>query len=53
MRSIARALHRSASTISREVRRNGGPAQYRATQSEQAAWVRAQRPKPCKLAGSA
>jgi IS30 family transposase len=52
LRSIARALQRSASTISREVRRNGGAAQYRATPSDQAAWDRAQRPKPCKLAGS-
>jgi IS30 family transposase len=52
LRSIARALRRSASTISREVGRNGGAAQYRATPSDQAAWDRAQRPKPCKLAGS-
>ena len=40
LRSIARSLKRSASTISREVRRNGGSAQYRATQSEAAAWER-------------
>ena len=52
LRSIARTLQRSASTVSREVRRNGGAAQYRATPSDQAAWDRAQRPKPCKLAGS-
>jgi IS30 family transposase len=52
LRSIARALRRSASTISREVGRNGGAAQYQATPSDQAAWDRAQRPKPCKLAGS-
>lgn len=52
LRTIARALRRSASTISREVGRNGGAAQYRATPSDQAAWDRAQRPKPCKLAGS-
>ena len=52
LRSIARTLQRSASTISREVRRNGGCAQYRAARSDQAAWDRAQRPKPCKLAGS-
>jgi hypothetical protein len=45
LRSIARSLKRSASTISREVRRNGGSAQYRATQSEAAAWERTQRPK--------
>jgi len=52
LRSIARSLKRSASTISREVRRNGGSAQYRATQSEAAAWERTQRPKRCKLAGN-
>ena len=52
LRSIARSLKRSASTISREVRRNGGSAQYRATQSEAAAWERTQRHKRCKLAGN-
>ena len=50
LRSIARTLGRSPSTISREVRRNGGPDRYRATRSDQAAWDRALRPKPCKLA---
>ncbi|MCP4380146.1 MAG: IS30 family transposase, partial [Hyphomicrobiales bacterium] len=38
------------STISREVRRNGGRIGYRATRSDQAAWDRALRPKRCKLA---
>ena len=52
LRSIARSLKRSASTISREVRRNGGSTQYRATQSEAAAWERTQRPMRCKLAGN-
>jgi len=52
LRAIARRLGRSPSTISREVRRNGGPARYRATASDQAAWDRALRPKPCKLACS-
>jgi IS30 family transposase len=52
LRSIARALQRSASTISREVQRNGGPAEYRAARSDQTAWERACRPKACKLAGS-
>ena len=46
------SLRRSASTISREVRRNGGARQYRAAQSDEAAWDRAQRPKRCKLAGN-
>jgi len=50
LRAIARQLGRSPSTISREVRRNGGSSGYRATASEQAAWDRSLRPKPCKLA---
>ena len=50
LRSIARTLGRSPSTVSREVRRNGGPDRYRAARSDQAAWDRALRPKPCKLA---
>ena len=52
LRSIARSLKRSASTISREVGRNGGAKQYRASLSDSAAWDRAHRPKPCKLAGN-
>jgi IS30 family transposase len=50
LRMIARQLGRAPSTISREVRRNGGVAGYRATASDQAAWNRALRPKKCKLA---
>jgi IS30 family transposase len=50
LRVIARQLGRAPSTISREVRRNGGAAGYRATASDQAAWNRALRPKICKLA---
>ena len=50
LRSIARQLRRSASTISREVKRNGGRDAYRAVRSDQAAWDRAHRPKLCKLA---
>lgn len=50
LRSIAYQLGRAPSTISREVRRNGGRAVYRAAASDQAAWDRALRPKPCKLA---
>ena len=50
MRSIATHLGRSPSTVSREVNRNGGYYQYRATQADKAAWDRAQRPKRCKLA---
>ncbi len=50
LRTIARQLRRSPSTISREVRRNGGRQAYRATVSDAAAWDRALRPKRCKLA---
>ena len=39
-----------ASTVSREVRRNGGYDQYRATLADGRAWARARRPKRCKLA---
>ncbi len=51
-RSMARQLGRSPSTVSREIRRNGGHARYRAAQADEQAWVRAQRPKLCKLAKS-
>jgi IS30 family transposase len=49
LRSLARQLGRSASTISREIGRNGGIEHYRAAQAEQQAWDRARRPKPCLL----
>lgn len=49
IRSIAASLRRAASTISREINRNGGLASYRASTADQAAWDRAHRPKPCKL----
>jgi IS30 family transposase len=49
IRTIAARLARAPSTISREIGRNGGAACYRATQADQAAWDRAQRPKQCKL----
>lgn len=50
MRSVAVRLGRSPSTISREIRRNGGPERYRASRADEAAWERAPRPKRCKLA---
>ena len=49
LRSIARALRRSPSTISREVARNGGRRHYRAVAAERAAWIRAARPKCSRL----
>lgn len=50
LRDIATQLDRSASTISREINRNGGYDDYRAVEADQAAWDRARRPKLCKLA---
>jgi IS30 family transposase len=52
IRSIARLLGRSASTVSRELRRNGGYDCYRAALADAKAWDRARRPKRCKLANS-
>jgi IS30 family transposase len=49
IRSIARQLGRAPSTISREIDRNGGQEDYRASQADQAAWDRAHRSKLCKL----
>jgi len=49
LRAIATRLGRAPSTISREVNRNGGLQHYRANRADEAAWDRAQRPKPCKL----
>lgn len=52
MRSIARQLGRSPSTVSREIGRNGGRSWYRASEAEKKAWDRARRPKRCKLGQS-
>lgn len=52
IRSISTLLGRSPSTVSREVRRNGGYSQYRAALADERAWDRARRPKQCKLAMS-
>ena len=49
IRTIAAKLGRAPSTVSREIKRNGGRAGYRATLADQAAAVRAHRPKCCKL----
>ena len=49
IRSIASQLDRAPSTVSREIKRNGGQGSYRANQADQAAWDRAHRPKRCKL----
>ena|SRR5690348_11569096 len=50
LRVIAQRVSRACSTVSREVARHGGRAQYRANQADQQAWKSALRPKPCRLA---
>src|ERR1700687_2216108 len=50
MREIARRMNRAASTVSREVRRNGDRPAYRAHDADCQAWVSALRPKRCLLA---
>ncbi|MGY0800185.1 IS30 family transposase [Lysobacter sp. A286] len=49
IRSTAARLGRAPSTISREIKRNGGCEGYRANQADEAAWDRARRPKQCRL----
>jgi IS30 family transposase len=50
IRRIARDLGRSPSTVSREIRRNGGSQSYRASWADRGAWDRTLRPKVCRLA---
>ena len=50
IRSMARLLGRSASTVSRELSRNGGYDRYRAARADERAWDGARRLKRCKLA---
>ena len=52
VRSIAKLLGRSPSTVSREISRNGGYDRYSAPMADDAAWARTRRPKRCKLASS-
>jgi len=49
IRTMASQLDRAPSTVSREINRNGGYDDYRATPAEQNAWDQALRPKRCKL----
>ena len=49
-RAIATHLARAPSTVSREVRRHGGRAPYRAAAADARAWRNARRPKRCCLA---
>jgi IS30 family transposase len=48
-RCIAQRIGKHHSTVSREIRRNGGRARYRATLADKCAWERAERPKSCLL----
>ena len=50
VRQIAQGLGRAPSTVSREIKRNGGRQTYRANRADRRAWERALRPKPCRLA---
>jgi IS30 family transposase len=50
LRTIAAKLRRAASTVSRELGRNGGCRRYRAAAADKRAWDQALRPKRCKLA---
>lgn len=50
LRAIARRLCRCASTVCREVERNGGRVRYRAAKAEERSWERVRRPKRCLLA---
>lgn len=52
LREIASQIHRSPSTISREIARNGGREGYRAAAADLRAWKTGARPKVCKLATS-
>ena len=49
MRAIAASLDRAASTVSRELKRNGGCQGYRANKADRAAWDQARRRASCKL----
>ena len=49
LREIARRLDRAASTLSREISRNGGRPAYRAHAADDLAWESALRPKKCLL----
>ncbi|RQT16810.1 IS30 family transposase [Burkholderia contaminans] len=49
IRAIANRIGRAPSTISRELKRNGGMPGYRANNADELAWERARRPQICKL----
>jgi transposase, IS30 family len=49
LREIARYLKRAPSTISRELKRNGGRLRYSGIRADERAWRYARRPKACLL----
>lgn len=49
VRLIAQNLNRAPSTVSREISRNGGRVEYRASVADTQAWENAKRQKACKL----
>jgi len=49
LRAVARRLGRAPSTITREVKANGGRSHYRAVRAHHGAYARARRPKTPKL----
>ena len=53
IRAIAREIKRAPSSVSREIRRNGGQLLYRAASAEARALDKSRRPKQCKLATNA
>lgn len=50
LRQIAAGLGRAPSTVSREIACHGNRIAYRASDADAAAWNKARRPKPCRLA---
>lgn len=52
IQALASQLGRSPSTVSREIKRNGGRHAYRATAADTRAWRCAERPKSCLLASN-
>lgn len=50
IREIARGIGRAASSVAREIARNGGADGYRAIEADACAWQRARRPQLCLLA---
>jgi IS30 family transposase len=50
IREIARGIRRAASSVCREIARNGGVHGYRAAEADARAWQRARRPQRCLLA---